>query len=231
MLTEPRHRLYSIALTHPFTISDGQNAVQNVSKPDGNIGTDFKNGFMLANDYQFIVYGGYMDLLDKDPAVGQSWALARYLFQNGNTPLEKPTWKTLGLSGVTRYIAGGGSVNVPSENKAFVFSGATVSRSLRWSFFFFRDSPHHFFLFPSLAISCFFFLFSFFHVGCYIWRRWVVIVMLDSVFVQSAGLLIRRKCHVGRELGRILHHSDGSRPGSNMEQYKPDIRRHDDNVQ
>lgn len=188
IFTEPRHRLYSIALTHPFTISDGQNAVQNVSKPDGNIGTDFKNGFMLANDYQFIVYGGYMDLLDKDPAVGQSWALARYLFQNGNTPLEKPTWKTLGLSGVTRYIAGGGSVNVPSENKAFVFSGATVSRSLRWSFFFFETPRITFFFFlhsPFLAFFPFFLSFmldAIFGVGGWLLSCWILYLYNRRVY-------------------------------------------------
>lgn len=95
------------------------------------MGTDFSDGFMLANNYEFIVYGGYLNYVDKDPAIGPAWGLARDMFQNGATPLSSPgRFRQLSLSGITRYIAAGGSVNVPSENKGFVFSGATVSRSL-----------------------------------------------------------------------------------------------------
>lgn len=92
------------------------------------MGTDLSDGFMLANDYEFIVYGGYLDYIDADPTIGPTWGLARDMVQNGATPLSDPgRFRQLGLDGITRYIAAGGSVNVPSENRAFVFSGATVS--------------------------------------------------------------------------------------------------------
>lgn len=92
------------------------------------MGKDFTDGFMLANDYEFMVYGGYLDYGDRDPAIGDSWGLARDMLQNGATPLSDPgRFRQLTLDKVTRYVAAGGSVNVPSENKAFVFSGATVS--------------------------------------------------------------------------------------------------------
>lgn len=83
---------------------------------------------MLANDYEFMVYGGYLNYGDKDPSIGANWCLARDMIQNGATPLSDPgRFRQLALSGVSRYIAAGASVNVPSENKGFVFSGATVS--------------------------------------------------------------------------------------------------------
>lgn len=102
--------------------------IQQTKKPDYNMGKDFVDGFMLANDYEFMVYGGYLNYRDRDAAIGESWGLARDMIQNGATPLSDPgRFRQLALSGVTRYIAAGGSVNVPSENKAFVFSGASVS--------------------------------------------------------------------------------------------------------
>lgn len=91
------------------------------------MGPDFSDGFMLANDYQFMVYGGYLNYGDSDPSIGENWCLAKDIIQHGATPLPHPGFRQLALSGVTRYIAAGGSVNVPSENKGFVFSGATVS--------------------------------------------------------------------------------------------------------
>lgn len=94
------------------------------------MGTDLSDGFMLANEYEFITYGGYLEFRDADPTIGPTWALARDMVQNGATPLTDPgSFRQLSLSGVTRYIASGGSVNVPSENKGYVFSGATVSNS------------------------------------------------------------------------------------------------------
>ncbi|RPA94702.1 hypothetical protein L873DRAFT_1404769 [Choiromyces venosus 120613-1] len=125
--SKPRQQLYYLNLTSAFSLADdGKTAIQSTAKPDTNMGTNFKNGFMLANNYQFIIYGGYMEYLDKDPSVGPTWSLARDIVQNGETPLQNPPkYRTLTLEKVTRYIAAGGSVNVPSENKAYVFSGAT----------------------------------------------------------------------------------------------------------
>ncbi|KAG0126675.1 hypothetical protein HOY82DRAFT_614554 [Tuber indicum] len=125
--TVSRHKLYYLNLTSAFSLAnDGKTAIQSTAKPDSNMGTNFVNGFMLANDYQFIVYGGYMELGDKDPSIGPTWSLARDMVQHGETPLrDPPKYRTLTLDKVTRYIAAGGSVNVPSEDRAYVFSGAT----------------------------------------------------------------------------------------------------------
>jgi hypothetical protein len=102
--------------------------LNNLTKAPGNMGTDFHDGFMLANDYEFIIYGGYLRLRDESASINEMWSLARYMIQNGATPLSDPgEFQLLALDNITRYIASAGSVNVPSENKAYVFSGATVS--------------------------------------------------------------------------------------------------------
>ena len=86
---------------------------------------------MLANDYQFIVYGGFMDYMNKDPLIGPTWSQARDMVRHGEVPLPNPPkYRTFALDGVTRYIAAGGSVSVPSEDKAYVFSGETVSQEV-----------------------------------------------------------------------------------------------------
>ncbi|KAH0612393.1 uncharacterized protein H6S33_010445 [Morchella sextelata] len=100
--------------------------LNNLTKAPGNMGTDFHDGFMLANDYEFIIYGGYLRLRDESASINEMWSLARYMIQNGATPLSDPgEFQLLALDNITRYIASAGSVNVPSENKAYVFSGAT----------------------------------------------------------------------------------------------------------
>lgn len=108
---------------------DWNKIMQTEKKGSGVMGQDFVDGFMLANEYEFIVYGGFLDFVERDPAFVKTWSIARYMRQNGATPLENPgDFSIFGLKdNINRYIAAGASVNVPSENKAFVFSGVTVS--------------------------------------------------------------------------------------------------------
>ncbi|GAO13216.1 hypothetical protein UVI_02025650 [Ustilaginoidea virens] len=81
---------------------------------------------MLANDHEFFLYGGAVfrndQLYDPPPA---NAVLGYRRYQYGP---DKPLWQK-GFSaghlddGVTRYVAYGGAVNAPSENKAWYFSG------------------------------------------------------------------------------------------------------------
>lgn len=130
--TDPRQQLYYLNLTSAFSLADdGKTAIQSTPKLDGNVGINFKDGFMLANDYEFIVYGGFMDYMNNDSLIGPTWSQARDMVQHGEVPLrDAPKYRTFALDGVTRYIAAGGSVSVPSENKAYVFSGETVSQEI-----------------------------------------------------------------------------------------------------
>lgn len=89
---------------------------------------NYYDGGMLANDAEFFLYGGALfrndELYDQPPA---NSALGYRRYQYG---VSKPLWEK-GFAdghlddGVSRYIAYGGSVNAPSENKAWYFSGLT----------------------------------------------------------------------------------------------------------
>ncbi|KAI9158278.1 RING finger protein B-like protein [Paramyrothecium foliicola] len=89
-------------------------------------GVNFEDGALLANDNQFILYGGNMVASPGDyepPAKDQS--IGYQVYQYGP---ERPGW-TQGFQDVTftddvtRYIAYGGAASAPSENKAWYFSG------------------------------------------------------------------------------------------------------------
>jgi len=77
---------------------------------------------MLANDYEFILYGGLMADTDSVTYPGQNWALARDIFQHDPVPLQGPEWRDITLpSKVTRNVGGGAYVSAPSEDLAWVF--------------------------------------------------------------------------------------------------------------
>ncbi|OAA48385.1 Galactose oxidase/kelch, beta-propeller [Metarhizium rileyi] len=88
----------------------------------------YYDGGMLANDAQFFLYGGTLfenTALYDSPAANAVLSYRRYAYGP-----EKPLWSKGFLSGhlddgVTRYVAYGGAVSAPSENKAWYFSGLT----------------------------------------------------------------------------------------------------------
>ncbi|KID79263.1 Galactose oxidase/kelch, beta-propeller, partial [Metarhizium brunneum ARSEF 3297] len=89
----------------------------------------YDDGGMLANDAEFFLYGGAVTAntlaSNPEPAANAVLAYRRYAYGP-----EKPLWQSGFNSGhlddgVTRYIAYGGPVNAPSENKAWYFSGLT----------------------------------------------------------------------------------------------------------
>ncbi|KAL6913381.1 hypothetical protein FSST1_011141 [Fusarium sambucinum] len=87
---------------------------------------NFLDGALLGNDDEFFLYGG--DLLENDDlyeSPAKDEILGYQAYQYGP---DKPTWKPSFVDSkldenVTRYIAYGGAVNVPSEDLAFYFSG------------------------------------------------------------------------------------------------------------
>ncbi|CAM1511639.1 Fc.00g091520.m01.CDS01 [Cosmosporella sp. VM-42] len=89
---------------------------------------NFYDGAMLANDAEFFLYGGTYIRNTKnyqDPDADEVMEYQAYQYGP-----DKPAWdqgfKEPKLDdGVTRYIAYGGAVNAPSENKAWYFSGLT----------------------------------------------------------------------------------------------------------
>jgi hypothetical protein len=129
--------IYQINLTHPFT---SDNVLKNAStifttldKPNGaNFAPQVQNGHMLANDYEFILYGGLMPDTDAVTYPGPDWALARDIFRHDPVPLQEPEWRQITLPSdvpVTRNVGGGAYVSAPSEELAWVFDGSRVRLS------------------------------------------------------------------------------------------------------
>jgi hypothetical protein len=91
---------------------------------------NYYDGGMLANDAEFFLYGGAVYKLDElydPPAANAVLGYRRYPYGP-----QKPLWEK-GFAaghlddGVTRYVAYGGAVSAPSENKAWYFSGMASS--------------------------------------------------------------------------------------------------------
>jgi hypothetical protein len=74
-----------------------------------------------------MLYGGVMDDTDAYTMPATDWALAKDLYQHDPVPLQNPgQWRNVELDGITRNVAAGGYVSVPSEGLAFVFGGSRV---------------------------------------------------------------------------------------------------------
>lgn len=132
-------RVLSYNLSEPFSPGDNVTGIllkKDINKLIGGTGTtsgifqNFIDGALLANDYEFFLYGGMSlqttkasDAPDKDDAL--LYAVDQY---GAEKTAFKAGWDaTRKLSdGVTPYIAFGGAANAPSEQKAWYFSGMTA---------------------------------------------------------------------------------------------------------
>jgi hypothetical protein len=90
-----------------------------------NIGPQYYDGGMLANDAEYFTYGGQLTKTDAFAAQdGQAvkkyeaywYGAAGKQFASGFLDISLP-------AGMTRYVTAGAAVSVPSENKGFYFSG------------------------------------------------------------------------------------------------------------
>ncbi|KAI9851073.1 MAG: hypothetical protein M1838_004505 [Thelocarpon superellum] len=121
--------LYALNFTTPFTTSqNASDVLQTINKTSGaanNLAPNFYDGTLFANDDEFYEYGGLLrdtDSLDPPPATS---VLGFERFQYGP---QRDSWQP-GFydgqlpDGITRYVTAGASVNVPSQNLAFYFSG------------------------------------------------------------------------------------------------------------
>lgn len=123
--------VYTLNFSLPFktTPDFNQSALfANISKvPNGglanNIGPNYLDGTMLANDYGWWTYGGLLDATSV-----YSLPLGNSFTQNAiysSSPFAKSSGFILGTlpSDVTRYVTYGAGVSVPSENLGFYFGG------------------------------------------------------------------------------------------------------------
>ncbi|KAF7539028.1 hypothetical protein G7054_g2418 [Neopestalotiopsis clavispora] len=133
----PLGLIYTLNFSKPFNTSTNiSDIMEPISKaPNGNaannLAPNFFDGAMLHNDAEFFLYGGMTLRTDKYQPPDADDVLAYQLYQYGP---EKDQWfpgfiqDSLG-DDITRYLAYGGGVSAPSEQKAWYFGGL---RSRTW---------------------------------------------------------------------------------------------------
>ncbi|KAI1748219.1 hypothetical protein F4782DRAFT_543001 [Xylaria castorea] len=132
-----------LGLTYTLNFSNPFDSSTNISKilktislsPDGdaanNLKPNYYDGAMLANDYEFFLYGGLL-MNTKDYVPPDADEVLYYRASDYGVP--KPAFLPGFGRGklpddLTRYVTYGGAANAPSENKAWYFGG---SRSPSW---------------------------------------------------------------------------------------------------
>ena len=127
----PTGLVYLLNFSTPFnTSSNFTDLFTTISKAPGgggnanNIGPQYLDGAMLANDYQWVTYGGQLDVTDAWKAPDKD-SIAKYMkFQSGPPRQFESGWQLDELpENITRYITHGAAVSVPSEDLAFYFGG------------------------------------------------------------------------------------------------------------
>ncbi|KAF4637195.1 hypothetical protein G7Y89_g887 [Cudoniella acicularis] len=132
----PLGLVYLLNFSTPFNTSSNISSIfTTISKaPNGgaanNIGPQYYDGAMFANDYEWYTYGGLLSLTagyelppDNQVAVYEAYASGppkQFIagFRVGSVPIP-----------MTRYVTNGAAVSVPSENLGFYFGGL---RSPTW---------------------------------------------------------------------------------------------------
>jgi hypothetical protein len=124
--------MYTLNFSTPFNMTQNVTSLfKAVSKAPGgsgsanNIAPNYLDGAMLANDAEFFLYGGLIRRTSQYPEPYADDILGYQAYQYG---APKGSWRPGFIQqrlpvGLTRYLAYGGGVNAPSENKAWYFSG------------------------------------------------------------------------------------------------------------
>ncbi|KAI1272581.1 hypothetical protein F5Y07DRAFT_403291 [Xylaria sp. FL0933] len=117
---------YTLNLSVPFNSSTNFTKIFGTKTKGGNnIGPNYYDGAMLANNHEFFLYGG---LLKNTAALSPPDAddVTAYQASWYGPPKENflPDFLTSRLpDNMTRYVTYGGAANAPSENKAWYFGG------------------------------------------------------------------------------------------------------------
>ncbi|KAI0404594.1 hypothetical protein F4802DRAFT_615466 [Xylaria palmicola] len=133
----PLGLIYTLNFSVPFNSSTNISSIlETLPKVPGggaanNIGPNYVDGAMLANDHEFFLYGGLLkNTMAYAPPDGDD--VLTYQASNYGLVREgfRPGFLNDKLPGdITRYVTYGGAANAPSENKAWYFGG---SRSRLW---------------------------------------------------------------------------------------------------
>ncbi|KAG4025300.1 hypothetical protein MFRU_061g00190 [Monilinia fructicola] len=127
----PRGIVYLLNFNTSFHISDNITSVfTTISKaPNGgaasNLGPNYVDGAMFANDDEWYTYGGLLVETDDFVSPDEDSAVSYEVYSDG-TPGKQffQGFEQIKLpSNLTRYVTYGGAVSIPSENLGFYFSG------------------------------------------------------------------------------------------------------------
>ncbi|CRG83183.1 putative ATP-dependent helicase YwqA [Talaromyces islandicus] len=122
--------MYSLALGIAFNQQTNMTGLlQAMAKNGGtstaNVNPNYEDGVMLANDDEFILYGGLARLTNSENPPPSDVILGYEVYEYSTNI---PNWKSGFIqkntdNDVTRYVTNGAGVSAPSENMGFYFSG------------------------------------------------------------------------------------------------------------
>ncbi|KAL5318176.1 hypothetical protein ACEPPN_013235 [Leptodophora sp. 'Broadleaf-Isolate-01'] len=126
----PLGLVYMLNFSTPFNTSQNLSSIfTTLSKAAGggasnNIGPQYYDGAMFANDYEWYTYGGQLRTTDAFKAPAGNAVAAYQVYPSGPPKAFNKGYILDTLpDGITRYVTDGGAVSVPSENLGFYFGG------------------------------------------------------------------------------------------------------------
>ncbi|KAH6666293.1 hypothetical protein B0J14DRAFT_620459 [Halenospora varia] len=126
----PLGLVYLLNFSTPFnTTSNISSIFTTVSKASNggavnNIGPQYYDGAMFANDYEWYTYGGLLSYTDGFKLPAGDAVAAYEVYASGPPKNFHPGFRLDTVpTGMTRYVTNGASVSVPSENLGFYFGG------------------------------------------------------------------------------------------------------------
>jgi hypothetical protein len=130
----PLGLVYKLNFSQPFkTSSNISNIFTTISKASGggdanNIGPNYVDGGMFANDYEWFTYGGLLQVTDAFPTQDGDKVAAYQQYPSGPEKQFSASYIVEDLpDGITRYVTYGAAVSAPSENLGFYFGGLRSS--------------------------------------------------------------------------------------------------------
>ncbi|RFU28470.1 hypothetical protein B7463_g7859, partial [Scytalidium lignicola] len=127
----PEGLVYMLNFSTPYHTTDNiSNVLTTFSKASGgtghanNIGPNYFDGAMFANDFEWFTYGGLLAQTSGFTLPDADSVASYQVFQSGPPKNFEPGFILGSLpDGVTRYITDGAAVSIPSENLGIYFGG------------------------------------------------------------------------------------------------------------
>lgn len=126
--------VYLLNFSTPFNASSNFSSLfTTISKASGggnanNVGPNYVDGGMLANDYEWFTYGGLIQTTDAFQTQDGDKVAAYQQYPSGPPKQFAPSYIVEDLpDGITRYVTDGAAVSVPSEDLGYYFGGLRSS--------------------------------------------------------------------------------------------------------